>query len=151
MPLCYIPDPFLEVVPVRYVVVTNMESVRDLLRKLNQDRSKESNSISSKDSSSKPDKILAVASKKSSPCSKKRDKIKQKISTMFWRLHEYTQRSLTYSHLQIVLQLVTDPNVKALFKFFEEDKTNSSLVCKVRLRSAADAVKRLLVPCDIWW
>ena len=142
-----------------------MESVRDLLRKVNQDRSKESisNSSKNKDSTSKPDKILANASKEKSPSSEKRDKIKQaqvssrantkemvdftnqKISTMLWRLHEYTQRSLKYSHLQIVFKLVTDPHVKALLKFFEEDKTKSSLVCKVRLKSAAVAVKRLLV------
>ena len=145
----------------RNVLVKNMESVRDLLRKMNQDRSRESNSTSSKDSSSKPGKMMAVAValKESAPSSEKRGEIKQdasdtkeivnftnqKISTMFWRLHEYTQRSLKYSHLQIVFQLVTDPNVKALLKFFDEDKTNSSLVCKIRLRSAADAVKRVLV------
>ena len=143
-----------------------MDSVRDSLRKLNQDRSKETNSTNSKDSTSKQERTLAVTSKERLPPKKtditqqfssspdtnesKKHFTNQEISTIFWRLHEYTQRSKKYSHLQTVFQIVTHPQVEALLKSFEENKTNSSLVCKVRLKSAADNVKKLLVTSSKW-
>ena len=143
-----------------------MDSVRDTLRKLNQDRSKESNLTNSKESPSKLEKTLAVTSKERLPLKKiditqqfpsgpdtneaKVNFTNQEISTIFWRLHEYTQRSKKYSHLQTVFQIVTHPQVEALLKSFEENKTNSSLVCKVRLKSAADTVKKLLVSSSKW-
>jgi len=130
-----------------------MDSVKDSLRKINRDRSSESTLSNSNIKDSTPRKILAATGQiQIKPISTIANHVideaanfkNQDISTVLWRLHEYVERSGKYSHLQIVYQLVTNPKVGALFKSFEENNNQSSLVCKVRLKSAVDTVKRLL-------
>ena len=130
-----------------------MDSVKDSLRKINRDRSSESTLSNSNIKDSTPRKILAATGQiQIKPISTIANHVideaanfkNQDISTVLWRLHEYVERSGKYSHLQIVYQLVSHPQVGALFKSFEENNNQSSLVCKVRLKSAVDTVKRLL-------
>ena len=138
-----------------------MDSVKDSLRKINRDRSFESTLSNSNTKDSTPRRTLTAITKEETkseipgqikPISTFAKQViieaanfkNQSLSTVLWRLREYAQRSGKYSHLQIVYQLVTHPQVGALFKSFEENNIQSSLVCKVRLKSAVDSVKRLL-------
>ena len=112
-----------------------MDSVKDSLRKINRDRSSESTLSNSNIKDSTPRKILAATGQiQIKPISTIANHVideaanfkNQDISTVLWRLHEYVERSGKYSHLQIVYQLVTNPEVGALVKSFEENNYKST-------------------------
>ena len=68
-----------------------------------------------------------------------------KISRIIWRLHEFVRRSSKFHHLQCVLKTVKHHDVSVLIQSYATYKVfSTNMVCKVRVRTASDKVRRLL-------